>query len=107
MKQKPGVMLHFDRIAPALSAFDDAQLGALFRSIVGYAKTGLIPDRLDAMTALAFEMLRPGIDVDEERYRNSVIHGQYMAYCRKCKEAGEKPIPETEWREQLIATSSN
>ena len=103
---KPGVMVYFDRIGPALSALSDSQLGQLLRAIVAYAETGLIPDGLDAMTAFAFETLRPSVDGDEKRYQKTVTHGKYMAYCRKCKEAGEKPLPEAEWREQLLVTDS-
>ena len=106
---KPGIMLYFDKIIPALSRLEDAQIGALLRAIIEYAQTGALPE-LDGMTGLVFDMLRPGLDRDEERYQQSVVHGSYMAYCKKCKENGSRPISEDEYRESyqlLSVTDSN
>ena len=102
--KRPGVMLYFDTFCPALG-LDDAQLAALTRGIISYAMTGALPE-LEAMAEMAFLMLRPGIDRDGERYERVRLHGQYMAYCRKCKEHGETPVSEEEYLERLAATNS-
>ena len=68
MAEKPGVMIYFDSIRPALSRLDDSQLGALFRAIIEYAQTGAVAD-LDNMAGFAFDSLRPKIDRDDERYQ--------------------------------------
>lgn len=104
-KQRPGVMLYFDTLCPALARLTNEQRGELLQGIVGYAQSGTIPE-LDGMTGMAFDLLRPGIDRDGERYEAQRIHGQYMAYCRSAKERGERVIGEDEFKQRLLATDS-
>lgn len=104
-KQRPGVMLYFDTLCPALARLNNEQRGELLQGIVEYAQTGAIPE-LDGMTGMAFDMLRPGIDRDGEKYEYKRMHGQYMAYCRAANERGETRISEEEFIKQLIATDS-
>ncbi len=104
-KQRPGVMLYFDTLCPALARLTNEQRGELLQGIVDYAQTGTIPE-LDGMTGMAFDLLRPGIDRDGEKYEYKRMHGQYMAYCRAAKERGEPPISEEDYISQLIATDS-
>ena len=73
-KQRPGVMLYFDTLCPALARLTNEQRGELLQGIVGYAQSGTIPE-LDGMTGMAFDLLRPGIDRDGERYEAQRIHG--------------------------------
>ena len=103
---RPGFMLYFDRLVPALAHLDDAQAGILLRAIVEYAQAGTIPT-LDGLTSFAFDMLRPGIDQDGEAYERKWIHGNYMTYARKCKGEGQTPISEEAYREQLRESISN
>lgn len=105
-KERPGVMLYFDTICPALARLTAEQGGMLLNCIITYARTGdLTP--LDDTTGLAFAMLQPSIDRDAERYEDIRVHGLYMVYCRRCKESGETPVSEDEYREQLTVANSN
>lgn len=100
-KLRPGVMLYFDRLCPALMRLTSEECGELLRGIIEYAQTGAIPE-MDGMTGMASDMLRPGIDYDGERYEYKRLHGQYMAFCRTAKERGEKPVTEEEFIQQQI-----
>lgn len=68
--KRPGVMLYFDDIKPAINRMDDEQCGRLLRAIVSYAETGEKPE-IDGMEGLVFDMLIPKIDRDGERYEES------------------------------------
>lgn len=96
-RERPGVMLYFDVLRPAIKRLDDAQCGALFRSLVEYAQYGVVPE-LDAMTGMAFDMLVPKIDRDAERYEESREQRQYATYVRDRKKTGEPYLSITEWR---------
>ena len=96
MAEKPGVMIYFDSIRPALSRLDDSQLGALFRAIIEYAQTGAVAD-LDNMAGFAFDSLRPKIDRDDERYQEQCQKSSYAVYCRETKKAGSQPLSFDQW----------
>ena len=78
-KQRPGVMLYFDTLCPALARLKNEQSGELLKGIVEYAMTGAIPE-LDDMAGMAFDLLRPGIDRDEERYEDTREQRKYAVY---------------------------
>ena len=67
MKEKPGVMLYFDRL-PYLNRMDDTQRGRLFLWIMEYAQYGVVPEIEDAMLGMAWDVVKPAIDLDTERY---------------------------------------
>ena len=67
MKEKPGVMLYFDRL-PYLNRMDDVQCGKLFLMIMEYAQYGVVPEIEDPMLGMAWDMVKPAIDLDTERY---------------------------------------
>ena len=96
-RERPGVMLYFDALRPAISRMDDAQCGALLRAILDYAQFGETPE-LDALTGMAFDMLVPKIDRDSERYKEGREQRQYAAYVREKKKTGEPCLSITEWR---------
>ena len=96
-KERPGVMLYFDAVRPAISRLDETQCGVLLRAVMDYAQYGVISE-LDAMTGLAFDMLVPKIDRDAERYEESREQRQYAAYTREKKRSGEQPLSIAEWR---------
>ena len=96
-KERPGVMLYFDALRPAISRLDEAQCGALLRSVLDYAQYGVLPE-LDPMTGLAFDMLVPKIDRDAERYEESREPRQYAAYAREKKKTGESCLSFADWR---------
>lgn len=96
-KQRPGVMLYFDTLCPALARLTNEQRGELLQGIVEYAQTGAIPD-LDGMTGMAFDLLRPGIDRDAERYEDIREKRRYATYCREAERRGETPTSFEEWQ---------
>ena len=67
MKEKPGVMLYFDRL-PYLNRMDDTQRGKLFLWIMEYAQYGVVPEVEDPMLGMAWDVVKPAIDLDTERY---------------------------------------
>ncbi len=96
-KERPGVMLYFEDIRPAINRLDPGQSGALLRSILDYAQYGEAPE-LDPMTSLVFEMLVPKIDRDAERYEENREQRQYAVYTREKKRNGESCLSFAEWR---------
>ena len=67
MKEKPGVLLYFDRL-PYLNRMDDTQRGRLFLWIMEYAQYGVVPEIEDPMLGMAWDVVKPAIDLDTERY---------------------------------------
>ena len=96
-KDRPGVMLYFDSVRPALNRLDDTQCGRLFRAVVDYAEYGVVPE-LDALVGMVFDLLVPKIDRDAERYEESREQRQYAVYCREKQKAGEPCMKIAEWR---------
>ena len=96
-KERPGVMLYFDAVRPAISRLNETQCGVLLRSVMDYAQYGVVPE-LDPMTGLAFDMLVPKIDRDAERYEESREQRQYAGYVREKKRSGEQALSIAEWR---------
>ena len=96
-KERPGVMLYFDAVRPAISRLDETQCGVLLRSLMDYAQYGVVPE-LDPMTGLAFDMLVPKIDRDAERYEETREQRQYAVYAREKKKSGESCLSFADWR---------
>lgn len=105
-KQKPGVMLYFDSIRPALNRLDNEQCGALFRAILDYGEFGAVSD-LEPMTGMVFDLLRPKIDRDAEKYEESREQRQHAVYAREAKRRGEQPLSFPEWRLNRELSSDN
>ena len=105
-KQKPGVMLYFDSIRPALNRLDNEQCGSLFRAILDYAEYGVVSD-LGAMEGMAFDLLRPKIDRDAEKYAESREQRQQAVYVREARRRGEEPLTLSEWRTNRESSSDN
>ena len=96
-KERPGVMLYFDAVRPAISRLDETQCGVLLRSVMDYAQYGVIPE-LDPMTSLVFDMLVPKIDRDAARYEEGREQRQYAVYTREKRKNGDTPLSFAEWR---------
>ena len=92
MKEKPGVMLYFDRL-PYLNRMDDMQRGRLFLWIMEYAQYGVVPEIEDPMLGMAWDMVKPAIDLDTERYE---------AKCERNRENIQK-----RWKKASNTTVSN
>ena len=105
-KERPGVMIYFDSVRPALTRLDNSQCGELFRAIMDYAEYGVITD-LDPLAGMVFDLLIPKIDRDAERYEETREQRAYAAYCREMKKGGEEPLKIAEWRAQKRNPSIN
>ena len=105
-KARPGVMIYFESVRPALSRLDNEQCGALFRAIIDYAEYGAVPD-LEPMTGMVFDLLRPKIDRDAEKYEESREQRQHAVYVREAKRRGEEPLTLSEWRTNRELSSDN
>ena len=66
-KPMPGVMLYFDRLS-FLDRLDDAQTGRLLRAVIRYARDGETAEIDDPMVGVAWDVLRPMVDYDVQRY---------------------------------------
>lgn len=107
-QDRPGIMLYFDSIRPALNRLSNEQCGALLRAVLDYAEYGEAAE-LDAMAGMAFDMLRPKIDRDAKRYEETRESRQYAVYCREVKKRGEQPVGPAEWRlrqHQMLSNDS-
>lgn len=103
-KQRPGVMVYFDSLRPALNRLSDEQCGVLFRAILDYAQYGTTTE-LDPMTGMVFDLLVPKIDRDGVKYEESREQRKYAVYTREAKRRGETPVTIAEWRmhQQMLA----
>lgn len=97
-KSKPGIMLYFDDLRPAITRLSNEQAGLLLRAMLAYGEYGEVPDELDAVTGIVFEMLRPHLDRDAERYEEAREQRRYAVYCREQQRAGLSPVDISEWR---------
>ena len=93
---RPGFMIYFDSIRPALDLLSDEQLGKLFRAIVDYTEHGVFTE-LDPVCSLAFGMLKPSLDNDRERYADKVYKSRYANYVKDQKRKGEQYTDYEEW----------
>lgn len=85
--------------------------GAAFEAILDYAESGIEPE-LDGALGIAWDFIRPRIDLDSEQYELKVEGSQYAAFSRERKKLGLEPISRDEWRsmtdiERCSATSSD
>lgn len=103
-KGKPGMMLYFEDMRVILKVFNGEEFKELFTAMLDYAELGVVPE-LNGMTAAFFDLLRPKIDRDGEKYEQRRIHSRYMAYCRNTPE--NERMSEAEYAASLTATDSN
>lgn len=95
---KPGVMLYFD-LRPCLKRLTQEQKGQLFEAILEYGEFGAVPNFDDDIgLAVAWDLIRPMIDRDNERYEQAIIQRKHAAYSRECKRNGETPLGLEEWK---------
>jgi hypothetical protein len=103
-KQKPGVLLYFADLRPMLNRLSDDELGVLFRAVIDFSEFGLEPSELPGMSAFAFDILRPCLERDAQRYRKTVAQRKYAAFCRERMRQGveRNGLPTfSEWQDDL------
>jgi hypothetical protein len=97
-KERPGAMLYFDMLRPLLNRLDDERCGKLLRAIVDYSQYGALPDDGDMLTGMAFDLLRPKLDHDAEKYEQTRVQRQYAVYRRDADKYGWPDLSFDEWR---------
>ena len=95
---KPGTMFYFD-ILPALEKLSVEKVGTLFLASMRYAQTGEVPSFDDIVLDFAWELIKPGIDRDSRRYEDKRARGDWLTYCRRCKQEVVEPMDFETWRE--------
>lgn len=104
MSGRPGFMLYFDT-APAFERLSDEDAGRLIKAALAYASTGeLVP--LDGTLALLFELIRPRLDRDAEKYEQTVQKRKYGGYKKTCLDRNETPLEYEIWLEHAQACTS-
>ncbi len=104
MSGRPGLMLYFDTV-PVFERLSDEDAGRLIKAVLAYASTGeLVP--LDGTLALLFELIRPRIDRDAEKYEQAVQKRKYGGYKKTCLDRDETPLEYEVWLEHARACTS-
>ena len=104
MSERPGFMLYFDT-APAFEPLSNENAGRLIKAVFTYASTGeLVP--LDDSLTLLFELIRPKLDRDAEKYEQTVQRRKYGGYRKACYDRGETPLEYEVWLEHARACTS-
>lgn len=93
---RPGIMVYFDMMGP-LDRLPDAEAGRLFRAMLIYGKTGVLPEFDTLALSLAWEFVKPKLDKDSEEYNRTVLKRQYATFCRDRKKKNEPEITFEEW----------
>lgn len=107
---KPGVLFCFD-IRPCIKRLSTNEKGQLFEAILDYGEFGAEPE-LNGALGIAWDFIKPRIDLDSEQYELKVEGSQYAAFSRERKKLGLEPISRDDWRsmtdiERHSATSSD
>ena len=107
---KPGVLFYFD-IRPCIKRLSTNEKGQLFEAILDYGEFGAEPE-LNGALGIAWDFIKPRIDLDSEQYELKVEGSQYAAFSRERKKLGLEPISRDDWRsmtdiERHSATSSD
>lgn len=93
----PGVMIYFNTINAFLPRMTSEEAGDLFKAIINYAQTGEVTE-LDGFGGAAFDLLRPVIDKDAEKYGKTIDKRRYAVYCRETERNGERPLDFNQWQ---------
>lgn len=94
--KKRGFVVYFD-LAESLEAFDDAEVGRIFRAMLAYAERGeVLP--LPAKEAIAFGFIKKQIERDSEQYDET---------CAKRKAAAEARWKTDEKKQKMQVHTKN
>ena len=78
------------------------KVGVLFLAAMRYAKTNDEPEFDDELLNFAWALIRPSIDRDAEKYEDKRLRGEWLTYCRKCKQDGTQPLDFETYRQQCV-----
>ncbi len=79
-QERPGMLLYFEEFLPALKRFNNEELGIILRAVIRYGAEGEEPE-LDGNLGFFFEIIKPKLDRDLEKYRQRSVNRSYAAYC--------------------------
>lgn len=102
---RPGVMVYFD-ILPCLERLTREEMGALFEAIMDYARFGELPD-LDGACAIAFDFMRPRIDLDAEAYEAKKESNKRAAMIRWHGKPGTEDASASDAMHNMPNTNTN
>lgn len=93
---KPGVMFYFE-IRPCIKRLSLEEKGALFEAILDYGEYGTLPE-VDGVLGVAWDFIRPRIDLDSGRYDNKVTQSKYAVAVREAKKKGLQVPSFEQWQ---------
>ena len=96
MKSRPGVMIYLD-IRNNLSLYSDEEVGQLFRAILDYVETGVLPEFDDRGMLTLWNDVKAKIDRDGEKYESTCKKRSYAAYCKNERGKGNEPLEYEAW----------
>lgn len=82
-------MFYFD-ILPALERLPYATVGELLLAALHYAQDGAEPAFEDSALTFAWAFIKPTVDRDGAVYETKRAKGEWLAYCKRCKEGKAK-----------------
>jgi len=102
LAERPGVMFYYEQWEPILK-LPDKEVARLVRATLQYGKHGEEP-LLSGVSAILWEMVKPTLDRDDDRYKIRCIKNRHAVYVREEKKAGRDPLGFDEWcKKQSIA----
>lgn len=93
---RPGIMIYFD-IVRSLEDLNDAEVGQLFRALLEYGQTGVLPDFQDRALRTVWRQLQARADQDAAKYSKKCLDSRFAVYCREAEKKGQIPLPRDEW----------
>lgn len=96
--KRTGIVIRFD-ICPALCELTDAEIGQLFRALLDYGQTGVLPDFKDRALRTVWRQLQAKADQDGAEYTLKCQKNSYAAYCRDTAKKGQIPLSFDEWKQ--------
>lgn len=93
---RPGIMVYFD-IVRSLEDLNDAEVGQLFRALLEYGQTGVLPDFQDRTLRTVWRHLQAQADQDAAKYSKKCLDSRFAVYCREAEKKGQIPLPRDEW----------
>lgn len=94
--KRSGIVIRFD-ICPALRELTDAEVGQLFRALLEYGQTGVLPGFQDRTLRTVWRQLQARADQDAAKYSKKCLDSRFAVYCREAEKKGQIPLPRDEW----------
>lgn len=96
--KRSGIVIRFD-ICPALREPTDAEVGQLFRALLEYGQTGVLPDFQDRTLRTVWRQLQARADQDAAEYSEKCQRNRHSVYCRDTAKKGQIPLSFEEWKQ--------